>query len=935
MRRSRLVAAACLLALTVPGLAPNTPVAAAGPVQAGGSVNQVYVTGMSPGVDVELRDDDGDLQAEGQADSAGAYLFRQVPAGERYEVRVGSDSVDDLTVTDPDDHPSDSWYDAEAAAHPINSGFGYLTTRDGTKLSVNVNFPLGGGTGPWPVLVNYSGYDPSAPGLPPSESLLYMAQGYVVVGVNMRGTGCSGGAFDFMEALQSTDGYDLVELLARQSWSNGDVGLVGISYSGYSQLYVAATQPPHLRAITPLSPYSDTYSGILYPGGILNDGFAVEWATDRENGARPRAKRWVRDRIDGGDTVCARNQALRLQSKPLLSRIYNTPFADHEFDYLNTETFVDRIEVPTYLASQWQDEQTGGSAANLMALFDPDTLLFGSFTNGTHVEPMAPSELVQVMAFVDIYVGRRVPSMSPFITAAAPGILAGDIFGSDDVEAFELPPVPFADAGSYAEAKAGYEAQPHIRIKWENGAVSGSEGLPLGTAVSRHAAWPPPGLQAEALYLHPDGQLWDFTSSVPDSVGRAASAYVYDPSTKRRRTLDAGTGEAWKPHPDYRWDPLSEGNSLSYVTQPYGEDVAYAGQGSVDLWIRSSAADTDLEVTLTEVRPDGHEVYIQSGWLRASHRTLDEARSTELVPYHTHQESDAMPLPAGVFTAVRIELFPFAHVIRAGSRLRLNIEAPGGNQPFWAFDALDGPTVNEVGHSVGRPSRVVLPRVPDDQAPDVPSALPTCELAGVSTQAVSLRNQPCREYQPARTPTGVVAVAPSRGPDDPVGPVTVYWSPPSGEQPSSYLVIGSRADGSAEPGDPDPIEVAGDLTTVEVSIPADVAFEFRVIARYDDDAGPPSDLSLPVSVVTSTPPTRVEVPEPSTSTSTPAVTAPPTTNAPTTSVSTTSAPTTSAPTTSAPTTSAPTSTAPAASQWPQAAPAEGARPRPARPSYTG
>ncbi|MEO6629210.1 MAG: CocE/NonD family hydrolase, partial [Aquihabitans sp.] len=378
----RIVVALCLMLATIPatGLAGLVPTASAAPsISASGSVNQVYVTDLTPGSSVELLNGSSGVAATGTADTAGAYLFRSVAAAPGYQVRSGGTTVGPLTVTSPADHPTDSWYAVKAASEPIAAGFGYLTTRDGTKLSVNVTLPFEGGAGPWPVVINYSGYDPSQPGLPPRESLLYAAQGYVVVGVNMRGTGCSGGAFEFMETLQGLDGYDMVETIAHQSWSNGNVGLVGISYSGYSQLYVAATRPPHLRAITPLSPYSDTYSAILYPGGILNNGFAVDWATDRQAGAKPRARGWVKKRINEGDTVCDRNQTLRLQSKPLLERIQETPFADHEFDYLNTETFVDQIQVPTYLASQWQDEQTGGSAANLVPLFNPATKVYGSF----------------------------------------------------------------------------------------------------------------------------------------------------------------------------------------------------------------------------------------------------------------------------------------------------------------------------------------------------------------------------------------------------------------------------------------------------------------------------------------------------------------------------------------------------------------------------
>jgi hypothetical protein len=135
----RIVVAVCLLVAAVPVLEGVAP--AAGPFAAGGSVNQVYVTGLTPGDEVELLDADDDEVASGVADGAGALLFREIQAGSGYQVRSDGTTVGGLAVTDPDDHPDPAWYDTEAAAHPIAAGYGYLTTRDGTKLSVNVNFP--------------------------------------------------------------------------------------------------------------------------------------------------------------------------------------------------------------------------------------------------------------------------------------------------------------------------------------------------------------------------------------------------------------------------------------------------------------------------------------------------------------------------------------------------------------------------------------------------------------------------------------------------------------------------------------------------------------------------------------------------------------------------------------------------------------------------
>src|SRR5439155_1429561 len=84
--------------------------------------------------------------------------------------------------------------------------------------------------------------------------------------------------------------------------------------------------------------------------------------------------------------------------------------------------------------------------------------------------------------------------------------------------------------------------------------------------------------------------------------------------------------------------------------------------------------------------PDVPEAYVQNGWLRASHRKLDRKTSTVLAPRPTHLERDASPLPAGAFTKVRVGLFSVAHAFRAGSRIRISIEAPGGDRTRWAFD---------------------------------------------------------------------------------------------------------------------------------------------------------------------------------------------------------------------------------------------------------
>jgi uncharacterized protein len=164
-----------------------------------------------------------------------------------------------------------------------------------------------------------------------------------------------------------------------------------------------------------------------------------------------------------------------------------------------------------------------------------------------------------------------------------------------------------------------------------------------------------------------------------------------------------------------------------------------AGPASLDAHLKSSAPDTDLQVTLSEVRPDGRETYVQNGWLRASHRKLDARRSTAIDPFPTHLKRDAAPLPKGRFALVRVPIFPVAHAFRAGSRIRVTVQAPGGDRPRWEFDTIDkGNARNTVSLGGARASSLVLPVIAGATAQGRP-------LPG----ATALRGQPSRLFTAA------------------------------------------------------------------------------------------------------------------------------------------------------------------------------------------
>jgi hypothetical protein len=679
--------------------------------------------------------EDGQV-ASGQVDTYGSLLFPFLEQGTTYTVQnaAGGDPID-ATVLRFEDHPPQSFYEATT----LTEGYQYIRMRDGTLLAAMVRPPLGKtmADAPFPTVIEYSGYNPAEPSAQPAQpsELIAWALGYAVVGVNMRGSGCSGGIFGIFDYATTADGYDVVETVGVQPWVlNNQVGMVGLSFPGITQTFVGGARPPHLGALAPLSTIGDIYRAPGYPGGIFNNGFAESWLTERAHDAEPApmgGQGWARTRVDDGDTVCLDNQKMRLQQLDPVAQTKATPFYTPALmDERSPANWVDKIEVPTFYSAAFHDEQTGPDFASMLSRFPvrPDVKI--TVQNGVHTSPFDPEVLWDWIAFLDIYVAGNVPDPSRMSDFA--GILTQTILGADS------PPVPlpaddYDDVTSLAEAKSLFESRPFVTVRMENGAGSEIPGLPLARFELGFSAWPPPEVEPTTLYFNRRGKLLRKRPR-----GRKFDSYRPDPTARPMSSLP--TGGAWDVLPPYEWLPLVDGTAVAYTTKPLKESLTVVGPSSVDLWLRSSAADSDLQVTLSEVRPDGLETYVQSGYLRASHRKLDEARSTPTQPVHTHLHADAAPLPAGEFVPVRVEIYAVSHVFRKGSHLRVSLEAPGGDRVAWAFDTppTDGQVVNDIARGGKRASKLVLSVVPTTE--DTPEDLPPCP---------SLRGQPCRTYVPA------------------------------------------------------------------------------------------------------------------------------------------------------------------------------------------
>jgi len=748
-----LLASGCVSPIVDPGPdptpEPRPPQTVSETFSARASVEQVYIGKAPIDVGIARRDATGEVFAEGQTDYQGSLVFRLVPGANDYVARLADDPedfTDQLDVMSIEGSlPDVSLYESQTMV----PGNGYLTMRDGTQLAYFLTLPGPIEDGPYPTLLSYSGYSPSRPGrsLGPDVEIfcgLYpvlcnapdfpagifgTVMGYATVGVNVRGTGCSGGAYDYFEPMQTTDGYDVIEIIGRQSWvQDNEVAMTGLSYPGIAQLFVAQSRPPSLAAISPMSVIADTASSTLVPGGIFNNGFAQEWIEGVLERAEPYGHGWIQDVVDSGDVVCEEHQLLHSQLEDAIAKYEAHPFySDDVARPLDPSRFVDQIDVPVFLTGQWHDEQTGPHFPALFDKFSSSPQPRFTATNGVHPDGYAPQVLSEWAIFMSLYVKKEVPQFGAGITLLAP-IFMENVFG----DSMDFPDNRFEDYTDYATALADYEAEDPLRVLFESGAHEDVEpGAPQATFEASFTEWPPAETVATRWFLQPDGSLAD---TAPGADG-GESTFEHEPEAGARGNL--GSGSVNPPQPNWSWRQPDLGGALSFETEVLTEDMVMLGHGSADLWLQIAEEDADLQVTISEVRADGMESMVQHGWLRASHRILrDDA--TELRPIKSHYQEDVIPLTPSEWTEVRIEVMPFGHVFRAGSRVRLLIDTPGDSMARWRFKLTeyDTPPMITIGHDAEHPSSVVLSLIP---GLDVPPEQPDCN---------ALRGQPCREYAP-------------------------------------------------------------------------------------------------------------------------------------------------------------------------------------------
>jgi putative CocE/NonD family hydrolase len=578
---------------------------------------------------------------------------------------------------------------------------GYVPMADGVKLEYTVDLPAS--TGRFPVAMVYDGYCEGAGPLTcndPTSAGALLAAGYAVLGVSVRGTNCSTGTFAILTAQEYSDGAAAIEWAARQPWSNGHVGMFGDSFPGITQVGVAGLRPPHLDAIAPFQVGTDLYRDVGYPGGIADTGFGAFWGlVDQPSGSYPSG---IEQAVNAGDSGCAEAQLAHLGAVPTQNIAVEGllhPFDDAFWQARVPGAHAARIDIPVFGCLTWQDDEISSRGSSYLSELDPArTWVVAS--NGYH--GMCDSIGPEGLSHLD----------SPLITAELVAFFNRFVKGVHN----------------------GFESAPHIQIWHDTHTNSAGENLPSWvTTFKSYSSIPTRPL---ALYFRSNGEL---SLSKPKS-DQAPDRYAYPGPA-----LGTEDGVIFGQH-NLLWNAEEPpGAAVAFTTPPLTRDTEFFGSGSANIWLSSTAPDTDLEITLTEVRPDGQEVYVARGWLRASDRALDPALSTALAPYQTDTQAAARPLALGRPTYMRAQLWPFDYVFHTGSSIRLWIDAPTGETGGWSFDFTKTPAVNSIYADAQHASAIVLGHLKGGHGE---APLPTCG---------TLLNQPCRRNLPP-VPSGTMTI---------------------------------------------------------------------------------------------------------------------------------------------------------------------------------
>ncbi len=555
--------------------------------------------------------------------------------------------------------------------------------RDGTVLRANIYRPAGEGR--WPVLLTRLPYGKDLPlGSAILDPVQAARRGYVVIVQDTRGCGVSDGDF-YPFRTEADDGVDTVAWAAALPYSDGQVGMYGASYFGFTQWAAAIHQPPALKAMVPFITWADALDGQAARGGAFELGISASWSLGmglgqlfRRHGQDPAAlgaavAAWAAELDALGTTGYA---ALPLAQfaplrRPEVAPIFFDGLAtplDRAREPFATTTILgkhDLVDVPTLNVGGWYDIFLAGTIANYQAMQaqgKPSKLLIGPWTHGSQNNP----------------IGER---------SFGFGAQAGLIDLRMDLRGLQLRWFDHwlkgFDTGMLAEA-------PITLFVMGANVWRAEREWPLARAVD--TPW----------YLRAGGLL---SSERPED--ELSDRYDYDPADPTPTR-----GGTLLMTPEYPAGPYDQRviearpDVLTYVSAPLKQDTEVTGPITVRLWAVSSAPDTDVVARLTDVFPDGRSFNLTDGIVRARYRGLAAGELPS-------------PIEPGRPYEYLIDLWATSNVFLAGHRIGLQVTS--SCFPRWDRNPNTGHPVGanaelrvahqEILHDREHPSHVVLPLV--------------------------------------------------------------------------------------------------------------------------------------------------------------------------------------------------------------------------------
>jgi putative CocE/NonD family hydrolase len=539
--------------------------------------------------------------------------------------------------------------------------------RDGLLLRANIYRPAA--TGRWPVLLTRTAFGKDSADFPIQAA----RRGYVVIVQDTRGTNASDGDW-YPFRPEADDGVDTIAWAAALPFSDGQVGMYGGSYDGFTQWAAAVHQPPALRAMAPFVTWADPLDGAHYRGGAFELGLLAYWCMGmgiavlarrygHDVAALDQARAALAAEIDALDWALPLANFAPLRRQAVAPAFFDSIAApmDRTHEPAASATIVhghDCVRIPSLNLGGWYDLFLGGTLANFAAMQArgvPTRLLIGPWSHGND----------------DTSLGER-----NFGVAA-----------KADLDALQF---HWFDCWLKGQ-ETGLLAEAPIRL------------FVMGANIWRdEQEWPLARAVETPWYLHAGGVL------SPERPGdEAPDRYAYDPADPVPTRGGAVVLAAEYPAGPFDQRSIEDRpDVLVYTSAPLERDIEVSGPLTVHLWAVSSAPDTDFVARLTDVFPDGRSFNLSDGIVRARYREFATGAAPSLIE-------------TGRPYAYVIDLWATSNVFQAGHRIRVQITSscfprwdrnPNTGHPFGA-DAEVQVAHQQILHDREHPSHIVLPVV--------------------------------------------------------------------------------------------------------------------------------------------------------------------------------------------------------------------------------